>query len=62
MAKGPYGNPLSTGIALNWKVDMTPWREEQKLQRAEEAARKAAQAKIKKEHDVPLEIGSEQDA
>jgi hypothetical protein len=49
MAKGPYGNPLSTGIALNWKVDMTPWREEQKLQRAEEAARKAAQAKIKKE-------------
>jgi hypothetical protein len=49
MAKGPYGNPLSTGIALNWKVDMTPWREEQKLQRAEEAARKAAQEKIKKE-------------
>jgi len=47
--KLPYGNPLSTGIALNWKVDMTPWREEQKLQRAEEAARKAAQAKIKKE-------------
>lgn len=27
MAKGPFGNPLSTGIALNFEVDMTPYRQ-----------------------------------
>ena len=27
MANGPFGNPLSTGIALNFKVDMTPYRQ-----------------------------------
>lgn len=27
MANGPFGNPLSTGIALSFEVDMTPYRE-----------------------------------
>lgn len=27
MANGPFGNPLSTGIALNFEVDMTPYRQ-----------------------------------
>jgi hypothetical protein len=27
MANGPFGNPLSTGIALSFEVDMTPYRQ-----------------------------------
>jgi len=27
MAKGPFGNPLSTGIALSGVIDMTPYRQ-----------------------------------
>ena len=48
MAKGPYGNPLSTGIALNWEVDMTDYREDLKARKLEEAAKRKAQAKTKK--------------
>jgi len=46
MANGPFGNPLSTGIALSFEVDMTPYRqmharkmaniEEKKQQRAKQ--------------------------
>lgn len=27
MADGPFGNPLSTGVALSFEVDMTPYRQ-----------------------------------
>ena len=49
MANGPFGNPLSTGIALSFEVDMTPYREmhKRKLLAAEE--KKQQRAKQQKE-------------
>ena len=44
MANGPFGNPLSTGIALSFEVDMTPYREmhKRKLLAAEEKKQQRA--------------------
>ena len=43
MAKGPFGNPLSTGIALSGVIDMvTPVRQAQERKRKRQAEEKAA--------------------
>jgi hypothetical protein len=50
MAKGPFGNPLSTGIALSGVIDMvTPVRQAQERKRKRQAEEKAAQDKRAKE-------------
>jgi hypothetical protein len=50
MAKGPFGNPLSTGIALSGVIDMvTPVREAQERKRKRQAEEKAAEDKRAKE-------------
>jgi hypothetical protein len=50
MAKGPFGNPLSTGIALSGVIDMvTPVRQAQERKRKRQAEEKAAQDNRAKE-------------
>jgi len=50
MAKGPFGNPLSTGIALSGVIDMvTPVKQAQERKRKRQAEEKAAQDKRAKE-------------
>jgi hypothetical protein len=50
MAKGPFGNPLSTGIALSGVIDMvTPVRQAQERKRKRQAEEKAAEDKRAKE-------------
>jgi len=50
MAKGPFGNPLSTGIALSGVIDMvTPVRQAQERKRKRQAEEKAAGDKRAKE-------------
>jgi len=50
MAKGPFGNPLSTGIALSGVIDMvTPVRQAQERKRKRQAEEKVAQDKRAKE-------------
>lgn len=50
MAKGPFGNPLSTGIALSGVIDMvTPVRQAQERKRKRKAEEKAAEDKRAKE-------------
>jgi hypothetical protein len=50
MAKGPFGNPLSTGIALSGVIDMvTPVREAQERKRKRQAEEKEAEDKRAKE-------------
>ena len=50
MAKGPFGNPLSTGIALSGVIDMvTPVRQAQERKRKRQAEEKAEQDKRAKE-------------
>lgn len=50
MAKGPFGNPLSTGIALSGVIDMvTPVRQAQERKRKRQAEEKVAQDNRAKE-------------
>jgi hypothetical protein len=50
MAKGPFGNPLSTGIALSGVIDMvTPVRQAQERKRKRQAEEKVAEDKRAKE-------------
>jgi len=50
MANGPFGNPLSTGIALSFEVDMTPYRQ----MHARKMAKLEEQKKEKKRKEKEL--------
>ena len=50
MASGPFGNPLSAGIALSGVIDLvTPVRQAEERKRQREAAEKKAQDERAKE-------------